>query len=64
MFAALRAAIPEILDYAGGETLVGLEGDDKFDTAHYVTYKTREDIDIYFHHPAHQEFFGSNRDHW
>ena len=64
MFAALKASIPQIASYAGGGTFTGGEGDRKFDTAHYVTYKTREDINIYVHHVAHQEFINANKNHW
>jgi hypothetical protein len=64
MFAALKDTIPQIVSYAGGKTFTGGEGADRYDTAHYVTYKTEEDIDIYFHHPAHQEFMEANRVHW
>ena len=64
MFAALQDAIPQIVDYAGGLTFAGGEGDGKFDTAHHVTYKTKEDIDIYFHHAAHQAFIEANKAQW
>ena len=64
MFAALKDAIPQIVTYAGGVTFSGGEGAEKFDTAHNVTYQTKEDIDIYFHHPAHQEFIEVNKAHW
>lgn len=64
MFAALKDAIPQIVSYAGGRTFAGGEGQEKFDTAHYLTYRTREDIDIYFQHLAHQEFIEANKAHW
>jgi len=64
MFAALATTIPEIVSYAGGITFPEGEGADKYNTAHYVTYNTQEDIDTYFHHPAHQEFIQANQDHW
>jgi hypothetical protein len=62
------ADLPEkrtpIVDCVGGETRLGLEGADKFDTAYYVTYRTQECTDIYFSHAAHQEFISSNKAHW
>ena len=64
MFAALKDSIPQIMSYSGGRTFDGGEGKDEFDTAHYVTYKTRADIDIYFHHEAHQEFIAANEANW
>jgi hypothetical protein len=64
MFAALKNAIPQIVNYVGGKTFVGGEGDGKFDTAHYVTFKSKDDLDLYFHHPAHQEFIVVNQDYW
>ena len=64
MFAALEAAIPQIVSYTGGRAFPDGEGAEKYDTAHYVTYRTQADIDIYFHHPAHQAFIEANKDHW
>lgn len=64
MFAALKDAIPQIVSYAGGVTFPGGEGQSKFDTAHYLTYQTKEDIDIYIDHAAHQEFVEANKAHW
>ena len=64
MFAALKEAIPQILNYAGGRSFLDGEGSEKYDTAHYATYRTKSDIDIYFHHPAHQEFIEANKSNW
>jgi len=64
MFAALKDAVPKIVTYAGGVTFSGGESADKFDTAHNVTFQTKEDIDIYFHHPAHQAFIEANKADW
>ena len=64
MFSALKDAIPQIVSYAGGETFIGGEGVEKFDTAHNVTFRTKDDIDIYIHHPAHQAFIEANKAHW
>lgn len=64
MFAALENSIPQIQSYAGGIIFPGGEGEGKYDTAHYVTYTTKEDIDLYFHHQAHQEFIEANKEHW
>jgi hypothetical protein len=64
MFAALKDAIPQIVGYAGGRTFEDGQGQEKFDTAHYLTYQAREDIDIYFHHVAHQAFIEANKAHW
>lgn len=64
MFAGLKESIPQILSYAGGEVVKGGEGQGKYDTAHYVTYATKDDIDIYFHHETHQAFIEANKVHW
>jgi hypothetical protein len=64
MFAALPGSIPQILTYNGGKVFDGGEGTGKYDTAHYVTYATREDIDIYFHHLAQQDFIEANKANW
>ena len=64
MFAALKNVIPQIVNYVGGTTFIEGEGNERFDTAHYVTYKSKDDIDLYFHHPAHQKFITVNQNHW
>ena len=64
MFAGLKESIPQIVSYAGGEVVKGGEGGDKYDSAHYVTYATKEDIDVYFHHETHQAFIEANEEHW
>lgn len=63
MFAALKDAIPQIVAYAGG-ICVEVEQPCQYDSAHYVTYATKSDIDIYFHHAAHQAFIEANKAHW
>ena len=64
MFLALKTAIPQIVSYQGGLTYTGGEGKEKFDSAHYVTYNTKEDVDIYYHHEAHQQFIEKNKMNW
>ena len=64
MFAALKDTIPQIVSYIGGKSFPGGEGTGRYDTAHYVTYATKEDIDTYFHHAAHQEFIEANKAYW
>ena len=63
-FAALEDAIPQIVSYAGGTTFPDGEGADKFDTAHNLIFRTKEDLNIYIPHPAHQVFIESNKTHW
>ena len=64
MFAALASTIPQIVSYTAGETFPGGESAEQYNTAHYVTYNSQEDINTYFHHPAHQEFILANKEHW
>jgi hypothetical protein len=64
MFAALQEAIPEITNYAAGRAFQGGEGESNFDTAHYVSLQTKEDVNPYFHHSAHQACIEVNKDHW
>ena len=64
MFAALKDTIPQIVSYSSGKTFDGGAGEDKFDIVHYVTYKTKADIDIYFHHEMHQAFIEANKANW
>ena len=64
MFASLQDLIPQIVSYSGGRTYLDGQGNEKFDTAHCVKFQSKEDIDLYFHHPAHQKFINDNQDQW
>lgn len=64
MFAGLKDSIPQITRYTGGRVVKDGEGWGKFDTAHYVTYAAKADIDVYFHHEAHQAFIEANKEYW
>ena len=64
MFASLEEKISQITSYRGGKVLEGFEGAEKYDTAHYVTFANKSDVDIYFYHEAHQEFIESNKNIW
>lgn len=62
MFAALKAKIPQIVDYAGGPTVSSEER--KFDTAHNVIFASLDDLNIYQPHEAHQQFIEANKAIW
>ena len=64
MFAELESLIPQIVSYSGGRTYLNGEGHEAFDTAHYVKFQSKEAIELYFHHPAHQKFIQDNKDLW
>ncbi len=64
-FAAMQPAIPQIIEYRGGRTKPGDNNrPPDFDTMHYVTYASMEDIDEYLPHPAHRHFIERNREIW
>ncbi len=64
-FAALKAAIPQILTYSGGFALAGDVGAaPDYDTLHYLTFASMDDVDLYFHHEAHQQFIAANKNAW
>lgn len=60
-FGALQASIPQIASYHGGRVT-----DDAapYDSLHYLTFRTAEDVDIYFHQAAHQAFIRNHREKW
>ncbi|MBN2305008.1 MAG: Dabb family protein [Anaerolineae bacterium] len=64
MFAALKDTIPQIVAYAGGMVLQNSSEPYPYDSAHYVTYATQVDIDVYFHHADHQAFIAANKAIW
>lgn len=64
-FAAMQPAIPQILAYRGGFTCPGdYNRPPDFDTMHYLTFASMADVDIYFHHEAHQRFIERNKAAW
>ncbi|MBE0696649.1 MAG: Dabb family protein [Anaerolineaceae bacterium] len=64
-FAAMKSAIPQILDYRGGRTLPGDNNQaPDFDVMHYLVYASMEDIDLYIPHEAHQRFIARNHASW
>jgi len=63
-FAGLKAQIPQIVDYAGGRMLDTDESSKDYDSLHRVTFAEQADIDVYFHHAAHQAFIERNKGIW
>jgi hypothetical protein len=63
-FAALKDAIPQIVAYSGGRTVVHGDASDAYDTLHYMTFDSLDAIDGYFAHEAHRRFIDANKAHW
>ncbi len=64
-FAALADAIPQIASYQGGRAVDDPnEPTADYDSLHTLTFASLEDIDIYFHHAAHQRFIAENKAVW
>ena len=64
-FQVLKQHIPQIVSHTGGRSVVA--GEDKppeFDSMHYLTFASLADIEIYFHHKAHQDFIQKNKTIW
>jgi hypothetical protein len=64
-FASLEAAIPAILSYRGGKVIHEVNDPQSgYDVMHYMTFANADDIEIYFHHEAHQQFIRNNKAIW
>ena len=63
-FKALKQQIPQIVSYHGGRTISENDQPPEYDSMHDLTYATQEDIDVYFHHDAHQRFIQDNKTIW
>lgn len=64
-FAKLEREISCITSYRGGQAVSGDHGKPaEYDAMHYLTFQTMEDIDEYFHHPAHKVFIQENKEIW
>lgn len=63
--AALKDSIPEIKTYSGAYSFgVSYEQTADYDAMHIVGFDSEEDLETYFHHPAHQRFAERNKDAW
>ena len=64
-FAALKDSIPEIKSYSGAYSFeVSYEKTADYDCMHIAGFDSEEDLETYFHHPAHQRFIERNKDAW
>lgn len=64
-FAALKDSIPEVKTYSGAYTFeVSYEKTADYDCMHIAGFDSEEDLETYFHHPAHQRFIERNKDAW
>lgn len=64
-FAVLKDAVPPIAGYSGGRAISGDRGQPpEYDSLHYLTFASLEDIDRYFEHPAHQQFIADHKHLW
>ncbi|HEY9561618.1 MAG TPA: Dabb family protein [Anseongella sp.] len=64
-FAALKDSIPEVKSYSGAYTFeVSYEKTADYDCMHVAGFNSEEDLESYFHHPAHQRFIERNKDVW
>ncbi len=64
-FAKLKDAIPQIASYTGGYGLSGDFGSSpRYDTLHYITFASMEDVNTYFDHAAHQQFIADHQHCW
>jgi hypothetical protein len=64
-FKALKQYIPQIVSYHGGLATAGdYNQPPDYDTLHYLTFADEDDIEVYYHHPAHQHFIEENKAVW
>ena len=64
-FAAIKQAMPQILEYRAGRTKPGdNNAPPGYDVMHYLVYASMEDVNVYIPHPAHQFFMERNREIW
>ena len=64
-FKALKDQIPQIAAYSGGRATSGDHNQPPdYDTLHYLTFANLADIEVYFHHEAHQRFIEANKAIW
>ncbi|SFQ76441.1 Dabb family protein [Flavobacterium akiainvivens] len=57
--------IPYILPHKAGLTIQGeLKDTPEYDVMHYMTFRREEDIQLYYDHPTHMDFFGKFGETW
>jgi len=56
-FRKLPEIVPGIASYRGGLCVPNVNGDvPAYSSMHYLTFKSLEDMALYFNHPEHQKF--------
>jgi hypothetical protein len=64
-FKNLEAEIPQIASYRGGPVVHEVNDPQSgYDCMHYMTFASEADIEVYFHHEAHQRFIRENQAIW
>ncbi len=63
LFDRLKEHIEVIQSYSAGQVISGDSGEN-YDSVHYLTFKTLDDIDHYVSHSAHQHFVRVNKHLW
>lgn len=64
-FANLETQIPQIVSYRGGPVVhEANDAQSGYDSMHYMTFASEDDIVAYFHHDAHQHFIRENKAIW
>jgi hypothetical protein len=56
-FSKLPEVVPGIASYRGGLCVPNVNGDlPAYSSMHYLTFKTLDDMSLYFNHPEHRKF--------
>lgn len=64
-FDALKKTIPYILSHQAGMTIQGeLKDKPEYDVMHYMTFRNEYDIQLYYDHPTHLQFFEKYGETW
>ncbi len=64
-FKRLAEVISHIASYRGGKTVPGDHGVlPEYHSMHYLTFESRQDIELYFHDREHQRFIQDNQAIW
>ncbi len=59
-FAQLRNEIPQMVGYSAGQTFDSPD----FDVMHHVTFRKKEDVEVFMNHPKYKAFEVANKGLW
>ncbi len=63
-FRNLKREIDQIVEYSAGSTVAGEGNSSDYEIAHYLTFRSEEDVEKFKQNPAYLDFIKKHKDEW